>query len=156
MVRMKRTIGPSEKLYPMPVPLIVGMADGAVDVLAAAWIGTVCGAPPTVAVGLRKVRRTLKLIEASGELTINIPTTSMAAVVDYCGTVPGGKRDKFADTGLTLTASSVVSTPIIAECPRTRPPHVRAHGLNSTDPRRLSCRRPRPSDLQRQPGDAPA
>ena len=117
MVRMKRTMGPSEKLYPMPVPLIVGMADGAVDVLAAAWIGTVCGAPPTVAVGLRKVRRTLELIEASGELTINIPTTSMAAVVDYCGTVSGRTTDKFAATGLTLLPGEAVGTPIIEQCP---------------------------------------
>lgn len=114
---MKRTLGPSEKLFPMPATLIVGMADGAVDVLAAAWIGTVCGAPPTIAIGLRKVRRTLELIEASGELTINIPTTAMAAVVDYCGTVSGRATDKFAATGLTLLPGEAVATPIIEQCP---------------------------------------
>lgn len=117
MAGMKKSLGPSEKLYPMPVPLIVGSADGAVDVLAAAWIGTVCGAPPTIAVGLRRVRRTLELIEASGELTINVPTTAMAAIVDYCGTVSGRTTDKFAATGLTLVPGEAVGTPIIEQCP---------------------------------------
>jgi len=114
---MKKLLGPVERLYPMPCVLVVGGTAEEADTLAVAWINVVSSTPPTVAMGLRRTRHTLELIRATGEFTVNVPDTALAAAVDYCGTVPGGKRDKFADTGLTLTASSVISTPIIAECP---------------------------------------
>ena len=114
---MKKLLGPVDRIYPMPCVLVVGGTAQEADTLAVAWINVVSSTPPTVAMGLRRTRHTLELIRATGEFTVNVPDTSLAAAVDYCGTVPGAKRDKFADTRLTLAASSVVSTPIIAECP---------------------------------------
>lgn len=88
------------------------------DTLAVAWINVVSSTPPTIAMGLRKTRRTLELIrETGGEFTVNIPDTALAAQVDYCGIVSGGTADKFEATGLTLARSSVVGAPIIEECP---------------------------------------
>jgi flavin reductase (DIM6/NTAB) family NADH-FMN oxidoreductase RutF len=102
----------------MPCVLVVGGTAESADTLAVAWINIVSSTPATIAMGLRRTRNTLELIRATGEFTVNVPNTSMVAAVDYCGTVPGGRgRDKFADCGLTLTASAVVKTPLIAECP---------------------------------------
>jgi flavin reductase (DIM6/NTAB) family NADH-FMN oxidoreductase RutF len=115
---MKKRLGPVERLYPMPCVLVVGGTAESVDTLAVAWINIVSSTPATIAMGLRRTRNTLELIRATGEFTVNVPDTSMASAVDYCGTVPGGRgRDKFSDCGLTLIASAVVKTPLIAECP---------------------------------------
>ena len=114
---MKTTLGPIERIYPMPCVLVVGGTVDHADTLAVAWLNVISSTPPTVAMGLRRTRHTLELIRATGEFTINVPDTSMAAAVDYCGTVSGRSADKFADARLTLAPSAVITTPIIAECP---------------------------------------
>ena len=114
---MKKRLGPIERLYPMPCVLVVGGTSERADVLAVAWLNIVSSTPPTIAMGLRRNRHTLELIRATGEFTVNVPDTKMAAAVDYCGTTSGRSTDKFADAGLTLMASAVVSTPIIEQCP---------------------------------------
>jgi len=114
---MKKRLGPVERLYPMPCVLVVGGALEHADTLAVAWLNIVSSTPPTIAMGLRRTRHTLELIRATGEFTVNVPDTALAAAVDYCGTTPGRGRDKFADCGLTLAEPVVVGTPIIAECP---------------------------------------
>jgi flavin reductase (DIM6/NTAB) family NADH-FMN oxidoreductase RutF len=114
---MKKRLGPVERLYPMPCPLVVGGTLEQADTLAVAWINIVGSTPPTVAMGLRESRNTLDLIEKTGEFTVNIPPTSLAAAVDYCGITNGKESDKFAAAGLTLLPSSAIDTPIIQECP---------------------------------------
>ncbi len=114
---MKKLLGPLERLYPMPCVLVVGGTVDSADTLAVAWLNVVSSTPPTIAMGLRDSRNTLRLIRETGEFTVNVPDTSLAAAVDYCGTTPGRSTDKFADAGLTLSPAAVVGTPIIAECP---------------------------------------
>lgn len=114
---MKRLLGPTDRIYPMPCPLVVGGTAGHVDALAVAWAGIASGNPPSISMALRTTRRTLELIRETGEFTVNIPSTAQAPVVDYFGMVSGRETDKFADTGLTLVPSESVATPIIAECP---------------------------------------
>lgn len=114
---MKRRLGPVERLYPMPCPLVVGGTMDIADTLAVAWINVISSTPPTVAMGLRESRRTLELIRETGTFTVNVPTTSMAAQVDYCGTTNGRTVNKFAVAGLTLEPSALIGTPLIAECP---------------------------------------
>ena len=114
---MKKRLGPVDRLYPMPCVLVVGGTAAEADTLAVAWINIVASTPATVAMGLRRTRRTLELIRSTAEFTVNVPDTSLAAAVDYCGTTPGRDRDKFADAGLTLAPSAVVKTPLVQECP---------------------------------------
>ncbi len=115
---MKRKLGPSERLYPMPCPLVVGGTMQEADALAVAWINIVSSTPPSVAMGLRRTRRTLELIRATGEFTVNLPPTSLATQVDFCGLVSGRRNPaKIAEAGLTLEPGSALSTPLIAECP---------------------------------------
>ncbi len=114
---MKKRLGPIERLFPMPCALVVGGSLEFADTLAVAWINIVSSTPPTVAMGLRESRNTLDLIRRGGTFTVNIPPASLAAEVDFCGTTPGAKTDKFAATGLTLTPSALVAAPLIEQCP---------------------------------------
>lgn len=114
---MKKRLGPVERLFPMPCPLVVGGTMEHADMLAVAWINVVASTPPTIAMGLRESRRTLELIRETGTFTVNIPTAEQAVIVDFCGLTTGRKTDKFAATGLTAVHASVVPTPLIAECP---------------------------------------
>ena len=114
---MKKRLGPLERLYPMPCVLVVGGSMDVADTLAVAWINVIASTPPTVAMGLRKTRRTLELIREHGDFTVNVPDTSLVAAVDYCGISNGRTTDKFADAGLTLSQASLVTAPLIDECP---------------------------------------
>ncbi|MEI7814471.1 MAG: flavin reductase family protein [Coriobacteriia bacterium] len=114
---MKRSLGPLERLFPMPCVLVVGGSIELADTLTVAWINVIASTPPTIAMGLRKTRRTLELIRENGDFTVNIPDTALVAAVDYCGITSGRATDKFADAGLTLAPSALVTAPIIAECP---------------------------------------
>lgn len=113
---MKKRMGPTDRLYPMPCPLVVGGTIERADTLAVAWIGTAGSTPPSVGMALRRTRRTLELIRENGDFTVNIPSTSLAAQVDFCGITSGRTTDKWAATGLTLEASAIVVAPRIAEC----------------------------------------
>ena len=114
---MKKQLGALERLFPMPCPLVVGGTLDQADVLAVAWINVVTSTPPTIAMGLRKTRRTLELVRAQMAFTVNLPSTAMVDVVDYCGIVSGRTTDKIAASGLTLTPSIHIPVPIIEECP---------------------------------------
>lgn len=114
---MKKRLGPSDRLYPMPVPLVCGGTIERADACAVAWIGVCATNPPRVALALRESRYTLELIRESGTLTINTPRSADAAVVDYFGITAGRTTDKFAVTGWTLEPSDAVEAPRIAECP---------------------------------------
>lgn len=114
---MKRRIGATERLYPMPAVLVVGGTDSEASALTVAWIGVASGTPPTLAMAIRNTRHTLELMNRTGTFTVNVPSTSQAAQVDYCGITSGVGRDKLAEAGLTLVSSALVEAPIIAECP---------------------------------------
>ncbi|MCX8007182.1 MAG: flavin reductase family protein [Coriobacteriia bacterium] len=115
---MKKRLGPRELLYPMPAVFVVSAADGEVDVMAVAWIAIAGAKPPSVMMSVRSTRKTLELIERSGEFTVNTPSASMAAQLDFTGIVSGRTvTDKIGEAGLTAIPASVVGVPIIAECP---------------------------------------
>lgn len=115
---MKKRLGPREQLYPMPAVLVVGGTADEHDAMAVAWIAIGGATPPSVMMAIRRTRRTLELIHATGEFTVNTPRADMAAKLDFCGITSGrGGRDKLQECGLTLAPGAVVSTPIIAECP---------------------------------------
>ena len=114
---MKRRLGPTERLYPMPTPLIVAGTGDRLGVMAVAWIAIAGSTPSSIVMAVRSNRHTLVLIRETGEFTVNVPNVALAEAVDYCGLVSGRNADKFADTGLTPIPSAVVATPIIEQCP---------------------------------------
>lgn len=114
---MKKRLSAKPLLFPMPTPLVAAAHEGETGLLTVAWIGMVSGTPPTIGIAVRATRNTLRLIEASGEFTVNVPRVGMEAAVDFCGIVSGRGADKFAAAGLTPAPAAIVSAPLVAECP---------------------------------------
>ena len=114
---MKKRLGPSERLFPMPCPLVVSGTLEKANVFAAAWINVVSSTPPTVALGVRKTRHTLEYINQTGDFSVNIAPTRLTAQVDYCGLATGRNEDKWAGSGLHMQDADSISSPLVAECP---------------------------------------
>lgn len=114
---MKKQLSVKPLLFPMPTPLVAAAHGGERGLMTVAWIGMASGTPPTIGMAVRSTRNTLRLIEASGDFTVNVPRVGMEAAVDFCGIVSGAGVDKFAAAGLTPAQASLVSAPLVAECP---------------------------------------
>ncbi len=114
---MKKRLGPSERLFPMPCPLVVSGTLEEANLFAAAWINVVSSTPPTVALGVRKTRHTLEYINKTGDFSVNIAPTRLTTQVDYCGLATGRNEDKWAGSGLHMQDADSISSPLVAECP---------------------------------------
>jgi flavin reductase (DIM6/NTAB) family NADH-FMN oxidoreductase RutF len=114
---MKKRLGPSERLFPMPCPLIVSGTLEKANLFAAAWINVVSSTPPTVALGVRKTRHTLEYINRTGDFSVNVAPTRLATQVDYCGLATGRNEDKWAASGLHMQDADSITSPLVAECP---------------------------------------
>lgn len=97
--------------------LVSNAPDGKPNVMAIGWgtVGQIWGKPIFI-VMVRPSRYTHGCIEASNEFTVNVPPQAMKDVVNYCGTVSGRERDKFAEADITPAPGKRVSVPIISEC----------------------------------------
>jgi flavin reductase (DIM6/NTAB) family NADH-FMN oxidoreductase RutF len=115
---MKRSIGANTIVYPTPV-FVVGSydKDGRPNVMTVAWGGICCSSPPCAAISLRKATYTFGNITVTNAFTINIPSRSQVAVVDYIGCVSGKEEDKFTAAGLTPVRSEIVNAPYVDEFP---------------------------------------
>ncbi len=114
---MKKQLGPSDAIFPVPAALVVSGIGDSANVMTVAWIGIVSSTPPTIGISLRKSRHSHALIHKSQEFTVNIPSAQQFREVDYCGMVSGRQHDKIKELGFTLLPGSVTSTPILQECP---------------------------------------
>jgi flavin reductase (DIM6/NTAB) family NADH-FMN oxidoreductase RutF len=91
--------------------------EGLPNVMAIGWGTTgIIWRRPIFVVLVRPSRYTYKLIEETGEFTVNIVPPKLKEVVQYCGTVSGRDHDKFKEKQLTAIPSRKVKTPIIKEC----------------------------------------
>ncbi len=104
-------------LYPMPIVLIGAKKEGRANFMTAAFAGILNINPPVVALGLNKIHFTSVGIVENGTFSVNIPSTSMVKITDYCGLVSGHKVDK---SGLFKVFYGKLQTaPMIEECPLT-------------------------------------
>lgn len=90
---------------------------GLPNAMAIGWgqIGIIWG-KPIFTVLVRPSRYTYKLIEETGDFTVNIVPPQLKDVVQYCGTTSGRSHDKFQEKSLTAISSSKVKTPMIKQC----------------------------------------
>ena len=51
------------------------------------------------------------------EFVINLPTSSMSKITDYCGMKTGANTDKISACQLELVEGSTVNVPVLAQCP---------------------------------------
>ena len=122
----KRSIGPGTLLGPLPVVLVGSYGEvsrhGTTSVIqnpmTAAWTGIVNSDPAMVSVSIRHERLTHRFIMETGEFSLNIASSLLAADVDFCGVKSGRDLDKAKARQLTpLKLSSLSVTAGFKECP---------------------------------------
>ena len=111
----KQKLGPQTLLFPMPAVLVGALVDGKPNFMTAAWCGIAASSPPAISVGLQKIRHTLAGVKAQATFSINVPCTSLAAKVDYCGIYSGKKRDK--SKIFEIFYGVLKTAPLVQECP---------------------------------------
>ncbi len=99
-----------------PVLLLTTEEKGKPNAMAIAWYAPVSHDPPLLGVAVSPGNYSHRLIDNSGEFVLNVPTRKLAGEVHFCGTTHGTDVDKFRETGLSPTASGIVSAPHIEEC----------------------------------------
>lgn len=94
---------------------------GFVNTMTIGWgsIGIEWGKPVFVAY-VRESRHTRRMLDNTGEFTVNIPVESIDKnIIGVCGSRSGRDLDKIAHLGLTLEEPLAVSVPGIKELPLT-------------------------------------
>ncbi len=114
---MKKNIKVTEAIFPMPVLMIATYnEDNSVNVMNAAW-GTMIERD-MVGLNLSENHKTVKNIKERKAFTVSIADSSHVREADYFGIVSGNNTpNKFQNSGLTATKSSIIDAPIINEFP---------------------------------------
>ena len=99
-----------------PVTLVSSAAAGARNVMAAAWVMPLDFDPPKVAIVVDRSTYTRELIEASGELVLNIPPRRLAGKVLSLGASSGRDEDKFVRHQLAVEPATRVAAPLLTDC----------------------------------------
>ena len=102
---------------PVPPALVTCGNNEKANILTVAWTGTVNTKPPMTYISVRPQRYSYNIIKDSGEFAVNLIPSSLIYKADYCGIFTGAKVDKFEKCGFTKAPASVISAPLIAECP---------------------------------------
>ena len=101
-------------LSPRVVAIIVSLRpDGKPNAMVAAWHTPVSVNPPIVAIAIAPSRLTHKLIQNSGEFTINIPDKALIKQVEVAGNNSGETMDK--STLFKYVPSKILKTPIVED-----------------------------------------
>ena len=94
---------PGNMVYPLPAVLVsCGDKKGNINVMTAAWTGTICSDPPMVYVSVRKERYSHHMIQETREYVINLTTEKLAWTADFCGVRSGRDLDKFKEANDTF------------------------------------------------------
>ncbi len=113
-----------------PTVLVSSAHQGRRNVMAAAWNMPLDFDPPKVAVVIDRSTFTRELIEASGELVLNVPTVAILDQTHAAGSRSGRDGDKFDAFGLAVLPAERVAAPRVAgcsawlECRLIREPHI--------------------------------
>jgi flavin reductase (DIM6/NTAB) family NADH-FMN oxidoreductase RutF len=112
---MKVQLGAFPLVYPIPIVLAGANVNGKPNYATLGDCGVMGINPPLVYVSLGQGHHTTKGILENETYSVNLPSTDMLAVTDYCGIVSGNDVDKSA---LFETFYGELETaPMIRECP---------------------------------------
>ena len=100
--------------YPLPVTLVGATVEGKPNFLTIAFFSILSHLPPVISVSLYKNHYTVEGIKESGTFSVNIPSTDMVEITDYCGIVSGRKVDK--SNLFKLFYGQLNTVPMIEEC----------------------------------------
>jgi len=111
----KIKLGPGCFLYPMPTTVVGANVNGKANYLAIAFVGIVNAKPPLISISLSRTHYTTGGIGAHGTFSVNIPSATQVAAVDYVGTYSGSEADK--SRVFTSFYGVLGTAPLAAECP---------------------------------------
>lgn len=104
--------------FPMPAVLVTSQPkEGPANIMGLGYIGFSCWDPPTLYLGMNTARYSSEVIKTTEEFVVNVPEPHYVLNMDYCGFVSGVNNDKMAAAGFTPLKASIVSAPLIKECP---------------------------------------
>ena len=113
----KKTLKGGALVCPLP-PTMVSCGDmESSNIITIGWTGILNTVPPKTYISVRPTRHSYNMIKESGEFVINLTPAVLVKEADYCGIYTGKKVDKFEKCKLTKEEATVVSCPMIAECP---------------------------------------
>lgn len=102
-----------------PIPAVmVSLGDmESSNIITVAWCGITNTQPPKTYISVRPSRHSYEILKQRREFVINLTPATLAKKADFCGIYTGKKVDKFEKCALTKERASVVSAPMIGECP---------------------------------------
>jgi flavin reductase (DIM6/NTAB) family NADH-FMN oxidoreductase RutF len=103
-------------LEPGPVLLLSTAHRSQRNVMAMSWHSMLEFEPPLVGCVVAPGSLSHRLLRASSECVLNIPTEKIAAKVVGCGNTHGTQVDKFSLFGLACSAARQVAAPLLDEC----------------------------------------
>lgn len=112
---MKIKLGSVPYLYPIPIVLAGANVAGKPNFETIGDVGLMGIKPPLVFISSGATHYTNQGILENGTFSINVPTTDMLAVVDYCGQVTGRDIDK--STLFEVFYGELGNAPLIVTCP---------------------------------------
>lgn len=104
-------------LSPVPPALVTCGTIEKPNIITIGWTGIVNTKPPMTYISVRPERYSYNIIKDSGEFVINLTTSSLIKMADFCGVKSGAKVDKFKSCGLHRSAAIKVGAPVIDESP---------------------------------------
>ena len=100
-----------------PTVLVGSCHGGRSNVMAAAWAMPLDFDPPKVAVVIDKATLTRELVEASGVLSLSVPTVAQAALTRAVGGMSGKDHaDKLARCAVAFTPAPNTGVPLVDGC----------------------------------------
>lgn len=103
-------------LEPGPVLLLTTAHRGQRDVMPMSWHSLLGFDPPLVSCVVSAGNESQKLLKASGQCVLNIPTAELARQVAGCGNCHASQGDKFDRFQLANSPASQVAAPLLDDC----------------------------------------
>jgi flavin reductase (DIM6/NTAB) family NADH-FMN oxidoreductase RutF len=117
---MSKKSFPLSKVYSLlesgPVIMVTTSRKGKHNVMSMSWHTMMEFEPPLVGLIISDANYSFRLLKATKECVISIPTVEIAKKVAACGNIHGEKVNKFEKFGLTPRPASKVKAPLIEEC----------------------------------------
>lgn len=104
------------KLPPLslPVALLGATVSGKPNFFTIVWFNMLQDNPPLIGAGMSKTHYTRQGIKDNKTFSINIPSSHMAEIVDYCGLYSGSKVDK--SCLFDIFYGELETAPMVKEC----------------------------------------
>jgi flavin reductase (DIM6/NTAB) family NADH-FMN oxidoreductase RutF len=111
----KVKLGAVPLVYPIPIVLVGATVDGVANFTEVGDCAVMGIHPALVTVSLSATHHTTKGIDATGVFSINLPSTQMLSLADYCGMVSGHDVDK--SVLFETFQGEQTDAPLIRDCP---------------------------------------